>query len=106
MVTEEPQQPESQRLSSEILPAPAGKALSRAPQPAPSAAVTAPAENPFVDRGSSPYAGMGIRSAGYSSDFLSLHLSPLYIQTRAGMKGSSFQLRWRAVQPSQLSRAR
>lgn len=57
VVTEEPQQPESPAVvgEEEILPAPADEAPIEAPQPAPSAAVTAPVEeDPFVDQEAHP----------------------------------------------------
>lgn len=53
VVAEEPQQPESPAVvvEEEILPAPVDEAPIEAPQPAPSAAVTAPVEeDPFVDQ--------------------------------------------------------
>ena len=57
VVTEEPQQPESPAyvVEEKILPAPADEAPIEAPQPAPSAAVTAPVEeDPFVDQEAHP----------------------------------------------------
>ena len=57
VVAEEPQQPESPAVvvEEEILPAPVDKAPIEAPQPAPSAAVTAPVEeDPFVDQEAHP----------------------------------------------------
>ena len=57
VVTEEPQQPESPAVvvEEEILPAPVDEAPIEAPQPAPSAAVTAPVEeDPFVDQEAHP----------------------------------------------------
>ena len=57
VVAEEPQQPESPAVvvEEEILPAPVGEAPIEAPQPAPSAAVTAPVEeDPFVDQEAHP----------------------------------------------------
>ena len=57
VVAEEPQQPESPVVvvEEEILPAPADEAPIEAPQPAPSAAVTAPVEeDPFVDQEAHP----------------------------------------------------
>ena len=57
VVTEEPQQPESPAVvvEEEILPAPVDEAPIEVPQPAPSAAVTAPVEeDPFVDQEAHP----------------------------------------------------
>ena len=57
VVAEEPQQPESPAVvvEEEILPAPVDDAPIEAPQPAPSAAVTAPVEeDPFVDQEAHP----------------------------------------------------
>ena len=57
VVTEEPQQPESPAVVVEekILQAPADEATIEAPQPAPSAAVTAPVEkDPFIDQEAHP----------------------------------------------------
>ena len=57
VVAEEPQQPESPAVvvEEEILPAPVDEAPIEAPQPAPSAAVTAPVEeDPFVDQEAHP----------------------------------------------------
>ena len=57
VVTDEPQQPESPAVvvEEEILPAPVDEAPIEAPQPAPSAAVTAPVEeDPFVDQEAHP----------------------------------------------------
>ncbi len=57
VVAEEPQQPESPVVvvEEEILPAPVDEAPIEAPQPAPSAAVTAPVEeDPFVDQEAHP----------------------------------------------------
>ena len=57
VVAEEPQQPESPAavVEVEILPAPVDEAPIEAPQPAPSAAVTAPVEeDPFVDQEAHP----------------------------------------------------
>ena len=57
VVTEEPQQPESPAyvVEEKILPAPADEAPIEAPQPAPSAAVTAPVEkDPFIDQEAHP----------------------------------------------------
>ena len=57
VVADEPQQPESPAVvvEEEILPAPVDEAPIEAPQPAPSAAVTAPVEeDPFVDQEAHP----------------------------------------------------
>lgn len=57
VVADEPQQPDSPAVvvEEEILPAPADEAPIEAPQPAPSAAVTAPVEeDPFVDQEAHP----------------------------------------------------
>lgn len=102
VVTEEPQQPESPAVvvEEEILPAPADEAPIEAPQPAPSAAVTAPVEeDPFVDQEAHPrmlvwvFVALGIAMA------FSLFIYLLSIQPELEMKDKASAV-VEAVQPS------
>ena len=102
VVTEEPQQPESPAVvvEEEILPAPADEAPIEAPQPAPSAAVTAPVEeDPFVDQEAHPrmlvwvFVALGIAMA------FCLFIYLLSIQPELEMKDKA-SAAVEAVQPS------
>ena len=102
VVTEEPQQPESPAVvvEEEILPAPVDEAPIEAPQPAPSAAVTAPVEeDPFVDQEAHPrmlvwvFVALGIAMA------FCLFIYLLSIQPELEMKDKA-SAAVEAVQPS------
>ena len=102
VVAEEPQQPESPAVvvEEEILPAPVGEAPIEAPQPAPSAAVTAPVEeDPFVDQEAHPrmlvwvFVALGIAMA------FCLFIYLLSIQPELEMKDKA-SAAVEAVQPS------
>jgi len=102
VVAEEPQQPESPAVvvEEEILPAPVDKAPIEAPQPAPSAAVTAPIEeDPFVDQEAHPrmlvwvFVALGIAMA------FCLFIYLLSIQPELEMKDKA-SAAVEAVQPS------
>ena len=102
VVAEEPQQPESPAVvvEEEILPAPVDKAPIEAPQPAPSAAVTAPVEeDPFVDQEAHPrmlvwvFVALGIAMA------FCLFIYLLSIQPELEMKEKA-SAAVEAVQPS------
>lgn len=102
VVTEEPQQPESPAVvvEEEILPAPVDEAPIEAPQPAPSAAVTAPVEeDPFVDQEAHPrmlvwvFVALGIAMA------FCLFIYLLSIQPELEMKDKASAAA-EAVQPS------
>ena len=102
MVTEESQQPESPAVvvEEEILPAPVDEAPIEAPQPAPSAAVTAPVEeDPFVDQEAHPrmlvwvFVALGIAMA------FCLFIYLLSIQPELEMKDKA-SATVEAVQPS------
>lgn len=102
VVTEEPQQPESPAVvvEEEILPAPADEAPIEAPQPAPSAAVTAPVEkDPFIDQEAHPrmlvwvFVALGIAMA------FCLFIYLLSIQPELEMKDKA-SAAVEAVQPS------
>ena len=102
VVAEEPQQPESPAVvvEEEILPAPVDEAPIEAPQPAPSAAVTAPVEeDPFVDQEAHPrmlvwvFVALGIAMA------FCLFIYLLSIQPELEMKDKA-SAAVEAVQPS------
>lgn len=102
VVTDEPQQPESPAavVEEEILPAPVDEAPIEAPQPAPSAAVTAPVEeDPFVDQEAHPrmlvwvFVALGIAMA------FCLFIYLLSIQPELEMKDKA-SAAVEAVQPS------
>ena len=102
VVAEEPLQPESPAVvvEEEILPAPADEAPIEAPQPAPSAAVTAPVEeDPFVDQEAHPrmlvwvFVALGIAMA------FCLFIYLLSIQPELEMKDKA-SAAVEAVQPS------
>ena len=102
VVTEEPQQPESPAVvvEEEILQAPADEAPIEAPQPAPSAAVTAPVEkDPFIDQEAHPrmlvwvFVALGIAMA------FCLFIYLLSIQPELEMKDKA-SAAVEAVQPS------
>lgn len=102
VVADEPQQPESPAVvgEEEILPAPADEAPIEAPQPAPSAAVTAPVEeDPFVDQEAHPrmlvwvFVALGIAMA------FCLFIYLLSIQPELEMKDKA-SAAVEAVQPS------
>ena len=102
VVTEEPQQPESPAavIEEEILSAPVDEAPIEAPQPAPSAAVTAPVEeDPFVDQEAHPrmlvwvFVALGIAMA------FCLFIYLLSIQPELEMKDKA-SATVEAVQPS------
>ena len=102
VVTEEPQQPESPAVvvEEEILPAPVDEAPIEVPQPAPSAAVTAPVEeDPFVDQEAHPrmlvwiFVALGIAMA------FCLFIYLLSIQPELEMKDKA-SAAVEAVQPS------
>ena len=102
VVTEEPQQPESPAavIEEEILSAPVDEAPIEAPQPAPSAAVTAPVEeDPFVDQEAHPrmlvwvFVALGIAMA------FCLFIYLLSIQPELEMKDKA-SAAVEAVQPS------
>ena len=102
VVADEPQQPESPAVvvEEEILPAPADEAPIEAPQPAPSAAVTAPVEkDPFIDQEAHPrmlvwvFVALGIAMA------FSLFIYLLSIQPELEMKDKASAV-VEAVQPS------
>ena len=102
VVTEEPQQPESPAVvvEEEILPTPVDEAPIEAPQPAPSAAVTAPVEeDPFVDQEAHPrmlvwvFVALGIAMA------FCLFIYLLSIQPELEMKDKA-SAAVEAVQPS------
>ena len=102
VMTEEPQQPESPAavIEEEILPAPVDEAPIEAPQPAPSAAVTAPVEeDPFVDQEAHPrmlvwvFVALGIAMA------FCLFIYLLSIQPELEMKDKA-SAAVEAVQPS------
>ena len=102
VVAEEPQQPESPAVvvEEEILPTPIDEAPIEAPQPAPSAAVTAPVEeDPFVDQEAHPrmlvwvFVALGIAMA------FCLFIYLLSIQPELEMKDKA-SAAVEAVQPS------
>ena len=102
VLAEEPQQPESPAVvvEEEIPPAPVDKAPIEAPQPAPSAAVTAPVEeDPFVDQEAHPrmlvwvFVALGIAMA------FCLFIYLLSIQPELEMKDKA-SAAVEAVQPS------
>ena len=102
VMTEEPQQPESPAavIEEEILPAPVDEAPIEAPQPAPSAAVTAPVEeDPFIDQEAHPrmlvwiFVALGIAMA------FCLFIYLLSIQPELEMKDKA-SAAVEAVQPS------
>ena len=102
VLAEEPQQPESPAVvvEEEIPPAPVDKAPIEAPQPAPSAAVTAPVEeDPFVDQEAHPrmlvwvFVALGIAMA------FCLFIYLLAIQPELEMKDKA-SAAVEAVQPS------
>lgn len=102
VVTEEPQQPESPAVvvEEEILPAPVDEAPIEAPQPAPSATVTAPVEEePFIDQETHPrmlvwvFVALGIAMA------FCLFIYLLSIQPELEMKDKA-SAAVEAVQPS------
>ena len=102
VVTDDPQQPESPAavIEEEFLPAPADEAPVEAPQPAPSAAVTAPVEeDPFVDQEAHPrmlvwvFVALGIAMA------FCLFIYLLSIQPELEMKDKA-SAAVEAVQPS------
>ena len=102
VVADEPQQPESPAVvvEEEILPAPVDEAPIEAPQPAPSAAVTAPVEeDPFVDQEAHPrmlvwvFVALGIAMA------FCLFIYLLSIQPELEMKDKA-SAAVEAVQPS------
>ena len=102
VMTEEPQQPESPAavIEEEILPAPVDEAPIEAPQPAPSATVTAPVEEePFIDQEAHPrmliwvFVALGIAMA------FCLFIYLLSIQPELEMKDKA-SAAVEAVQPS------
>ena len=102
VMTEEPQQPESPAVvvEEEIPPAPVDKAPIEAPQPAPSAAVTAPVEeDPFVDQEAHPRMLVWVFVAlGIAMSFC-LFIYLLSIQPELEMKDKA-SAAVEAVQPS------
>lgn len=102
VVTDEPLQPESPAVivEEEILPAPADEAPIEAPQPAPSATVTAPVEeDPFVDQEAHPRMLVWVFVAlGIAMSFC-LFIYLLSIQPELEMKDKA-SAAVEAVQPS------
>ena len=102
VMTEEPQQPESPAVivEEEILPAPVDEAPIEAPQPAPSATVTAPVEEePFIDQEAHPRMLVWVFVAlGIAMSFC-LFIYLLSIQPELEMKDKA-SAAVEAVQPS------
>ena len=102
VMTEEPQQPESPAavIEEEILPAPVDEAPIEAPQPAPSATVTAPVEEePFIDQEAHPRMLVWVFVAlGIAMSFC-LFIYLLSIQPELEMKDKA-SAAVEAVQPS------